>query len=51
MRPLAQKLQSQPDAERTAGIVTVGAFLVAFALANSPLRESFDVLHHLPLSV
>ena len=37
--------------ERTAGLVTVGALLAALILANSPLREFYQLLHHTPVSV
>lgn len=37
--------------DRIAGVVTIGALLVALVLANSPVRGLYEVLHHLPLTV
>ncbi|HSH49813.1 MAG TPA: Na+/H+ antiporter NhaA [Halomonas sp.] len=37
--------------ERVAGLVTVGAMLLALVLANTPLREFYQFLHHTPVSL
>jgi len=37
--------------ETTAGLVTLSAMLLAFALANSPLRDLYQLVHHLRVSV
>ncbi|SHF84219.1 MULTISPECIES: Na+/H+ antiporter NhaA [Halomonadaceae] len=41
----------QGSEERAAGLVTVGAMLLALVLANTPLREFYQFLHHTPVSV
>ena len=41
----------QGSEERAAGLVTVGAMLLALVLANTPLREFYRFLHHTPVSV
>lgn len=38
-------------AQTTAGLTTLAAMLLAFILANSPLRELYQVVHHLPVTV
>jgi NhaA family Na+:H+ antiporter len=37
--------------QRIAGLATLGAMLLAVVLDNSPAREWYDVVHHLPVSV
>lgn len=44
-------LAQQGKEERAAGLVTVGAMLVALILANSPLRDVYQLVHHTPVSV
>lgn len=41
----------QGSEERAAGLVTVGAMLVALILANSPLRDFYQLVHHTPVSL
>jgi len=36
---------------RRAGILTLMALIIAFALANSPLYEAYGFIHHIPVSV
>ncbi|TLF52596.1 Na+/H+ antiporter NhaA [Halomonas urmiana] len=44
-------LAQQGAEERTAGLVTVGAMVVALMLANSPLSDFYQLVHHTPVSV
>ncbi|MDW7746782.1 Na+/H+ antiporter NhaA [Halomonas sp.] len=44
-------LARQGAEERAAGLVTVGAMLAALILANSPLRDVYQLVHHTPVSV
>lgn len=44
-------LTKQGSEERAAGLITVGAMLLALVLANTPLREFYLFLHHTPVSV
>jgi len=37
--------------ERLAGALTLGALVIAFAMANSPLYEIYWFIHHAPVSV
>ena len=37
--------------ERLAGILTLAALFVAFAMANSPLFDAYWFVHHTPVSV
>ncbi|MCF6282065.1 MAG: Na+/H+ antiporter NhaA [Candidatus Polarisedimenticolaceae bacterium] len=37
--------------ERLAGALTLGALVIAFAMANSPLYEAYWFIHHTPVSV
>ncbi|MES1945176.1 pH-dependent sodium/proton antiporter [Salinisphaera sp. PC39] len=37
--------------ERLAGLLTVAAMLLAFALANSPLEDLYRLIHHTPVSI
>jgi Na+:H+ antiporter, NhaA family len=37
--------------QKVAGLTTITAMLLAFALANSPARDWYQVVHHLPVMV
>lgn len=37
--------------EKASGPLTVGAMLVAFAMVNSPLRPTYQLVHHTPVAV
>ena len=37
--------------ELAAGLLTVGAMLAAFAIANSPLRSLYELVHHTPVAL
>lgn len=40
-----------PDRRYWPGAATLGAIVAAFAVANSPLRPLYEVLHHLPVAL
>ena len=44
-------LAQQQWEERAAGVVTVGAMVLALVLANTPLQEFYRFVHHTPVSV
>ena len=37
--------------EKSSGVLTVAAMLVAFAMVNSPLKPLYQLVHHTPLAV
>jgi len=37
--------------QHVAGLTTLAAMLMAFSLANSPLRDLYQLVHHLPVTV
>ena len=37
--------------QTTAGLTTLAAMLLAFSIANSPLRDLYQLVHHLPVTV
>jgi len=39
------------ERERLAGILTLAALVIAFAMANSPLYEAYWFVHHTPVSI
>lgn len=49
--PIITTAAQQGAEERAAGLVTVGAMLAALILANSPLRDFYQLVHHTPVSV
>tara|TARA_R110002110_G_scaffold167482_1_gene368473 strand:- start:17350 stop:17691 length:342 start_codon:yes stop_codon:yes gene_type:complete len=44
-------IKNLPRSRLGAGLVTLAAMLLAFAVANSPAREWYQVVHHLPVIV
>ena len=46
-----RRLEAWSRSQHVAGVVTLAAMLLAVVLDNSPAREWYDAVHHLPVSV
>lgn len=44
-------LKPWPRSQKVAGLTTLAAMLLAFVLDNSPARDWYEVVHHLPVMV
>ncbi len=44
-------VEAMPRSQKTAGLATIAAMLLAFVLANSPARDWYQLVHHLPVMV
>lgn len=49
--PETEEATARSRQERLAGLLTVGAIVLAFVLANSPLEDYYRLIHHTTVSV